>query len=278
MESQQKINLLRVRDFSENFNVIFEFSKQNYKNILKGICYVILGVFVVAFLTMGINTQVTDPYELLAIYTGWQMGLGSILSSLISIIISAFVICYMVQYNESENGIVSNSSVWSKATGVILPLIGYGIVYGVIVVIGCVLCLIPGIIVGVYLIFYSYIYVVERLSLVDTFKRSWELVTDNWFVTFGVVFIIAIAIFLINFLLGILLSSIGTIGAVFGTDFFMGDIYSYINTLIVNIVSTLLAPITTIAIGVLYYSRRADVDNIEIDQNIDNIGSIGNYE
>ncbi len=277
MESQQKINLLRVRDFTSNFSTIIEFTKQNYSNILKGICYVIILGAAVAYFYADMNTKVTNIHEVLAIYTSWKFRLGLITSCLISLVIDTFVICYIGKYNESDNGIVNISSVWKKVSQVIIPLLGYGIIYGIIVSFGFILCLIPGIIVAIFFIFYSYIYVVEKLSLVDTFKRSWKLVKDSWFTIFGVQLFIRIAYAIISFLFSISFLSLREIGITSGIEFLSGDIFSFIINLINNIIFILLMPILTIATGILYFSCRADVDKIETNDNIKNIGSYNRY-
>lgn len=284
MESQQKINLLRVRDFTSNFSTIIEFTKQNYSSILKGICYVIvIGVITVTYFFTSMNTNmnkvadITDIHEVLAIYKSWRFPVGFITLCLMSLIINTFVICYISKYDESDSGIVNISSVWKKVSQVIIPLLVYSIIYGIIISFGFVLCLIPGIILAIFFTFYSYIYVVEKLSLVDTFKRSWKLVKDSWFTIFGIQLIIGIVILIITFLVNFSLSSLRVIGTTTSSEFLGGDIFLYITNLIINTISMLLSPIPTIATGILYYSCRADVDKIETNDNIKNIGSYNRY-
>lgn len=284
MESQQKINLLRVRDFTSNFSTIIEFTKQNYSSILKGICYVIvIGVITVTYFFTSMNTNmnkvtdITDIHEVLAIYKSWRFPVGFITLCLMSLIINTFVICYISKYDESDSGIVNISSVWKKVSQVIIPLLVYSIIYGIIISFGFVLCLIPGIILAIFFTFYSYIYVVEKLSLVDTFKRSWKLVKDSWFTIFGIQLIIGIVILIITFLVNFSLSSLRVIGTTTSSEFLGGDIFLYITNLIINTISMLLSPIPTIATGILYFSCRADVDKIETNDNIKNIGSYNRY-
>ena len=66
------------------------------------------------------------------------------------------------------------------------PVIGFGIGLGVLSGIGFMLCLIPGIVIVVYLIVGDLTIILEDTGVIDAFSRSYNLVKDNWWFAFGV--------------------------------------------------------------------------------------------
>jgi uncharacterized membrane protein len=84
------------------------------------------------------------------------------------------------------------------------PFIIGSILYGLIVLIGLILCIIPGIIAAFMLSFYGF-YILDRgLSPTDALTASFNLVKDN----FGKVFLVILVAFVINFI-GAILCGIG---------------------------------------------------------------------
>lgn len=86
--------------------------------------------------------------------------------------------------------------------------------------------IIPGIIVGTYLTFYSYVFIIEGEKGMSALKRSWALVKGNWWKVFG-------RLILLNIVFGtivILLSSINDLlGSVFQSlSMPFGIIFAYL--------------------------------------------------
>jgi uncharacterized membrane protein len=75
------------------------------------------------------------------------------------------------------------------------PFIIGSILYGLIVLIGLILCIIPGIIAAFMLSFYGF-YILDRgLSATDALTASFNMVKEN----FGKVFLVILVAFVINF-------------------------------------------------------------------------------
>ena len=84
------------------------------------------------------------------------------------------------------------------------PFIIGSILYGLIVLIGLILCIIPGIIAAFMLSFYGF-YILDRdMSATDALTASFNMVKDN----FGKVFLVILVAFVINFV-GAILCGIG---------------------------------------------------------------------
>lgn len=276
MVNSQKIKLFGSRDFSSNFDMTLNFLKQNYVSILKGIVVVVPVYLIIAYFMSSINSLSTRPSaDILETYAAiFSAGffVSYFLIILSSMVVMLYIISYMAIYAKSSDGVVKNSDVWSKVANAFLPVLGASIIFGILLSIGFLLCIIPGIIILVYLGFYCYVYVNEEKSIIDSFYRSYELVSHNWWVTFGY----GIIFFLIIMVLGAVFAIptyLVALGTVFGMGFFSGEIYMYISSLISYAGSFLLYPIMYVAMGVMYYSHRNKLEGIDMETEIDNIGT-----
>lgn len=286
METQQKIKLIADRDFGGNFDLSIKFIKQNYTSVLKGLVYLIPLLMIAAFfvpnlfdiyydLGRGINNSNNgsfsqdNPFEGISI-----LGIigAYILLLIVMFLIIVYTISYMALYQKSENGTVAVSEVWSKTFKVALPVLLGSILFGIAFCIGYIFCIIPGLIVAVYLGFYIYVYINEDLSIIDSFQRSFALVQNNFWVTlgFGMAFSMLIGMVSVIFILPMYA---GMIASMLQVEFFANDIVFYICITILFCIYILLYPALYMAMGTLYYSHRAKLDGPDIESEIENIGN-----
>lgn len=283
MEQPKKIKLYQSRDFSGNFDTSIAFIKQNYGVILKGLLIFIPFLLIATYFFLdifrlssmgGMNNLASfgNSADMLSYVFSWKFFVGFFLLSIAAYLMYLYPMCYMVLYAESKDGVVTNNEVWSKMKQTALPLLGYSIIYFILVMIGAMLCFIPGIIVGIYLSLYSYVYLVEKRGVIETFQRSFDLVSHNWWVTLGITFVFSFIIAAVGFVFT--LPVYGTmIGAIFQIDFLTSDIYMYITYSINYIARFLLNPVLCIVMGVIYFSYRNKLDGISTYDDIDQIGT-----
>lgn len=128
---------------------------------------------------------------------------------------------------------------FSAAAPFILPLIGFGILFGLGVGIGFFLLLVPGLILLTFWSVGAPAIVVEGIGPVDAFGRSWRLVRGNAWPVLGTLLVVLLIVIGIWIVLAAIANPIGNGEA---------------STWIASIVSgTLTAPIFAIAVTVLYY-------------------------
>lgn len=89
------------------------------------------------------------------------------------------------------------------------PFVVGAIIYGLVVGLGLVLCIIPGIILGAMLAFWSFACVEQNLGGVDALKRSWEMTKPH----IGKVIVFGIAYFVVN-IIGALLCGVGLLATI----------------------------------------------------------------
>lgn len=284
MENSQKIKLFGSRDFSGNFDMTLTFLKQNYAKILKGTAILLPVLLIVSFFssnfnllslnTTGYSRNIFDTYS--AMFT-FSALIASFFMYLVAYIIFLYSISYMAVYAKSPDGNVNTKDVWSKIADVFLPLIGGGIIFSILLAIGFILCIIPGIIILVYLGFYSYVYVNEERGIIDSFYRSYEIVTNNWWITFGYGLVFFVLLYIGQIIFSIPSFIIG-MGIGLQIEFFTSEIIVYIVTFITSIGGWLLPPILYIAMGVMYYSHRNKIERVDMETEIDNLGIPSNEQ
>ncbi len=160
----------------------------------------------------------------------------------------------------------SLGSLFSASAPFILPLIGAGILIGlVIIAVGVVVALVTvavpalGIIVGIagvvviiwLVVRWSVVspaIVVEKRSIGDAFRRSSELVEGNWWRVVGVVVVVAILAAIVSFLLSAILGGIG--GASVGPA---------LAQLVTNVLT---APLAGIAAALIFFGLRGTKEGV----------------
>ena len=128
---------------------------------------------------------------------------------------------------------------FSAAAPYILPLIGFGILFGIGVAIGFVLIVIPGLILLTFWSVGAPAIVVEGIGPIDAFGRSWRLVRRNAWSVFGVLLVVFIIVVVIQGVLAAIANPIGN-----------GEASTWVASIISG---TITAPIYALAVTVLYY-------------------------
>lgn len=130
-----------------------------------------------------------------------------------------------------------------SATPVILPLIGAGLLSGLAIGIGFVLFIVPGLILLTIWAVIAPVIVIERCTVLTSFKRSRALVRGNGLPVFGVILVA----FLFAFFAGLVLTAIA---AAIANGPLIRIVFS-------AIASTFTAPIGALVAAVLYFRLQA---------------------
>ena len=158
---------------------------QEYKNILM----IVLCVNLPVNILLAVNSN-----ELLVKENGMQF-LGILIQILLSLITMLATLSIVVITDRAVEGqslpwtdaILQALSKWAKA-------IGTGILAGLIVLLGMVIFIIPGVIFSVYYMFTTYVVVLRNESGIDALSYSKSLVQGQWWRMFGIALAIGIII------------------------------------------------------------------------------------
>lgn len=207
MQPFQKIELRKMRDFSSKFNVTFEFIRQNYKALFSSLLFISVPFYIVGMMIM---TYYQNFVLMDQVRGGNLEGNGGATLGFMGDMFSYFIISYCVimlgyimnvavvynlmrLYDEKINPLeITVSEVWNKVTKDIVKLIGAGILAAIMITVGFVVLIIPGIYLAFVLVLMMPIIVFERKSIGDALSRSFYLIKDKWWSTFGLLIIAGI--------------------------------------------------------------------------------------
>ena len=190
------INLRVERSFSDKINATFTFARQNLKQLA------------ILFMLFGFPLLVVGNILLLYIQTTIQeslLGNTEMFNSLPNIMIPMIIIgagyfwlnlitlSYIAEYAEGNRNI-SPSAVLRRAYANLGKVLGAGIVTIIIVTIGFVLLIIPGIYLSIVLSLLTMIIVMEGDPLFEAISRCFYLIKGKWWSTFGLVFVMSIIV------------------------------------------------------------------------------------
>lgn len=156
-----------------------------------------------------INSIVTgDPGDLTGSFSAMAgMYKYSFLTMLVYVIALSVLRCtilgYIKLYNTKGKDQFTSEEVWAEVKKYALPILGISVLISMLITVGFILCIIPGIILGVSLCLIYAAYIFEDRGFGDAFNRSFKLTRQNWWVTFGLIIITYIMVYLMMLLLSI---------------------------------------------------------------------------
>lgn len=285
------IKFNQERDFGDLFSATFSFISQEFKRFAIAILY-----FVVPFLLMAAIASViysvkvqemsqsisqvakADPFSAFSAI-GSLMGyvLVMVLMSLIaSTMLACTVFGYIKLYVQRGSEGFSNNDLWMQITKNFWRFLGAFIVIGFLMVIGFVLCVIPGIYLGVALSLVLCIMIFEEKSFSESFSRSMKLINTNWWFAFGVFIIAFILYYILSVFISIpsVLMGFKTIFANIknGQDAAMNlSVGFYVVSALTNLLTHIVSVIPIIISAFLYYSFVEKVEKPSLLEKIDQI-------
>lgn len=310
---ENKMQLLKTRNFTDVINDTLGFIKLNIKPMLQVILFLVLPILVFGcfffsrYFTaiMGVAGH-TDPTAVTQAIMG---SVGSIALGYIGIIIGSVCLYLTVteaflKYEASETGVIEASDIFDGIKKDFLRFIGFSFAFGVIVI--TVFSLIIGLIAGVAvagsggiaallgfvaffaffygmiaIIFTPFIYMRERNGIFNALSRSFYLIKGHWWQTFGVIFVVymimyfASLIFIIPFYAMFFASLLHGISGGGAPSFEMSS-WGTVAFVFMMCGVTIMASMIHVAVAMQYYSLVEKKEGVDVMQQIENIGSPDN--
>ncbi len=280
---EQKVELRKVRDFSDNLNDTFLFIRQNLKPLLTAFLG-IAGIFML----------------LSAIFSGlYQSDFGSLFEQIIRggrpatsqspfqfisanyflvllfswmnvTAMQVVIVAYMKSYEEHDGAVPVVDEVWKIFRDNYVKLFIYSVLNAMIMAIGFALCILPGIYFAVVLLPFPAIVMIENLSFNAAFSRCFVIIKDNFLSSLG----LYVVVYLIySFSSGIISAIIGGIGGLL-YYFTTKDISSTVAifTSILSIFSYVFYVVFFVSVVLNYYSLTERFDGTGILKKLDTLG------
>lgn len=280
--AQQKVELRKIRDFSENLNDTFVFIAQNLKPLTVSFLG-IAGIFMLAAaIIQGIyQNEMSDvfeqifkgssasspvPFELFG-STYFLVGLFAWINV---VAMRVALIAYVKVYDRNDGATPAMPEVWDEFKRYFLKVLFYSLPIILLIFIGFIFCIAPGVYFWVVLAPFEIVLMVENKSFSDAFSRCYVIIKENFWQSFGI-YVIAYLIY--SFMSGIIGGIIGLIsGAI--SYFTTNDISTTVAlvTSILNIFSFVFYIVFFISVILNYYSLTEKYDGTGILKRLDSLG------
>ncbi len=204
---QLKIELAKTRDLGEAISDSFTFISQNFKPLFKTVL-TFCGLFILASAAtyalqqlklMDLQQRLFDnkgqTFDTMADRFGIEYVLSMFFMLSSYTLMSTTVISFMALYRQKGNIVPTTEEVWGYVKYFFLRVLLGAVVLTILLVLASALCLIPGI--YVYPIFGLVfpIMIVENASFGYAFNRSFKIINNNWWSTFGTLFVITLIMY-----------------------------------------------------------------------------------
>lgn len=218
----QKTDFHKARDFGQTVSVTFEFLRNNLKTLGKPLLLISGPFFILSGIFTGLSRQTIFSAGMIP-FSPTQFSLTFLLSFLFLIIglifLTTIVYNYVLLYLDDEHKIIEIETIWSKSKQYIFKIVGFSIGLFLILfifIIPFVVTLASGNIFISLLVFLllmipivyisnsaSLIFIIgiaENKGFVESLKRSFKLIDNRWWVTFGLVIVFSLIQGFISFI------------------------------------------------------------------------------
>nr|WP_315418296.1 hypothetical protein [uncultured Pedobacter sp.] len=202
-----KLEFRKKRDFGQVINDTFTFMRQNFKPLIK-VYFTFCGLFVLA----SMLTMLLQQYKMVNIFNTIgvegntnKFGLSSVysieyfLSILFSLAtyasMSVAILSYIAVYVKKGNETPTTDEVWGYFKYYFFRIFGSSILLILMLIISFVFCVVPFFWLFPYVAMIFPIMVIENGSLGYSFTRSFAVIKDNFWVTFGTLIVVWIIVY-----------------------------------------------------------------------------------
>ncbi|MDN3587389.1 hypothetical protein QWY86_11960 [Pedobacter aquatilis] len=200
-----KIEFKKIRDFGQIINDTFTFVRQNFKPLVKTY-FIFSGLFMIA----GMLAMLLQQYKMVNIVNNLDgfrnrgfgaglYGLEYFLAILFSLAgyasTTVATLSYIAIYVQKGNLTPTTDEVWGYFKYYFFRIFGSSLLLGLLLAVGFLFCLLPGFWLMPIISLVFPIIVIENGTIGYAFNRSFKLIKDNFWITFGTLFIIWIIVY-----------------------------------------------------------------------------------
>jgi hypothetical protein len=287
------VNFKEERDFGNTLNATFTFIKQEFKLLGKSIILYAGPFILIASLfsgwyqssMFGGMKDLMKSNDILGFYANifsWKYFVLILFSMLSNLMIVTTIFSYVILYTEKGKDGFTFEDVWEVIKDKFLTIFGTSLllflIYVPIALVSIIFLEIPFIYIAVAAVFVVFIKVYEGKSFGDSFSRSFYLVKNNWWKTFG---LIVVAYIIVSFASAIFTIPSAIISMVYmfnaiSTKAAQGpSVLLMVFTTIGTFCATLLYSVIHVAVVFQYYSLVESKDNPGLKDKIKKISGDG---
>ena len=277
----ETVEFKKRRDFGQVINDTFAFIRQNIKPLIKTY-FTFCGLFVLA----SMATLLLQQFKMVNVINtvggmGHTRGIGLYgIEYFLSLIFSfasyssmtVAVLSYIAIYVQKGNQTPTLDEVWGFFKYYFFRVFGSSFLLMLLLIIGFMFCLVPGFYLFPFIAMMFPIMVIENSSLSYSFSRSFSLIKENFWVTFGTLIIVWIIVYACTTLI-VLPTSLFNMLAMFSSK---NPQMSLTLTLITTVLQSLcqvftIVPIITISL--MYFNLVEEKESVGLMERISNFGN-----
>ncbi|MEZ0487686.1 hypothetical protein [Fibrella aquatica] len=278
------IQFERRRDFGEKINATFTFVTEQIRGLGLSLLFIVGPLALVGGIISGYGqakllgsaTSVNTPDKLMSFYASILSGpqlIGMVLQLFAYVLTSLVTFSYIRLYREKQTkDSIGVSEVWAEVQRYIGSGILLSIVTSIIMAFAFILLVLPGIYVAVVLTLAPAILVFERREVGQVISRSFKLISDNWWSTFGILLVMGIIVSIMSMVFT-LPSAI--LGGLFGAGVVKDiSILTAVLTALASVGGSILQGISATTIAFQYFSLVEEKEGTGLLSQIDSIGQL----
>ncbi len=238
MENIKIIEFQKTRDFSNKLNATFTFVTQNYKSLFRSMIYIagppvlvasvmlssFLGDFFKLALGAGRDPEAFQSYMLNVNF--WiQLFLMFVFMMVSYVAVIATTNNYMILYAEKKSNKIDVTEVWARVRQTLGMYLGTTLLFGVLTILFYILMIIPVFVlanISPFLIFFGIVFLImgafyvlvgasliypirafEKKGFFEALVRSFYLVKNKWWSTFGLLMILSLLVGVLSYVFSI---------------------------------------------------------------------------
>lgn len=192
----QKIEFHRYRDFGQIINATFEFLRENFKQLAKAVIFLVGPFILLTGIFGGLYQKDLFSFTSTTISLsefGISFGLYILFGVISVMILVSTVYSYLIIYIRNENVLpIEVDEVWVLVKSNIIKTVLFSIGYTIVTILASILLIIPGIYVSIALMIIYIVGLYEGKSFFDSMSRSFYLVKNKWWFTFGLLIVLSL--------------------------------------------------------------------------------------
>ncbi|MBS1731173.1 MAG: hypothetical protein JSS67_10410 [Bacteroidetes bacterium] len=226
---QQKIELRKIRDLSDNLSDSFKFIRIEFKPLLKSFI-LIAGVFLLAnaimsglyqktafsFLDSMTTGRIGDEMQMMSTLFTPVYFITIFLTMLSLIAMKTVVACYMKSYIEKNNS-PTTEEVWHNFIQYFPRVIIYTIPVTLLILTGFIFCILPGIYLAFVFVPFQFIIVFENKGFTAAFRRCFDLIKRNFWMSIGIYIVSYIIYSFSSGIIGFVVAALAGLASYFTT-------------------------------------------------------------
>ena len=272
------------RDFGEKLNATFAFVTEHIRALGLSLLYIVGPVALVSGIIsgyaqstmLGTVGQPGNPNDIFRMYSNLlsvPMAVGTVLALVAYVLANIVTFSYIRLYRERRNGErIEVGQVWEETQRYIGSGVFLAIASGFIIGFGMILLIIPGIYVTVVLTLAPAILVFEGKDVWQSISRSFKLITDKWWSTAGLLFVVSIVVSIVGLVFTL---PAGILGGLFGAGVVKDiSVLTIITQALASVGGAVLQGISSAAIAFQYFNLVELKEGSGLMNQIDSIGQM----